>query len=695
MQKETSLSLMKISFLLLTALFFFTSVFGQEIKDTIQSSNTYSVTVRAFEQNRLLVEVPAAINFISRNDLNRFNNNSIVPALNATAGVRMEERSPGSYRLNIRGSSLRSPFGVRNVKVYYNNIPFTDPGGNTYLNQLGFYNIQSVEVIKGPGSSIYGSGTGGVLLINNNAASRMQGVVLDQVIGSFGTRNTNVNINIGNDMRRTMVNYQHQQSDGYRQHAAMRRDVFSSESVFALSAKDKLTTSFFYGDLFYQTPGALTLAEYEKDPTMARPAVGFVPGAVMMQASISQKTFLAGANYQHQFNDRWSTATSLYGAFTRLDNPSIRNYGRSNEPHVGGRSVWTFNQTFGKAALQWLAGGELQQGFTTVRIYDNRRGTPDTLRSDDEISNTTWFAFTQASIEYQRLNLTAGVSYNRQHLGITHLTPLPYKASEVTFNNKLAPRIALLYKVKNNLSIYSSVARGFSPPTTAELYPTGSVANPNLSAEDGWNYDVGVKGNVLVPKLFVDVNAFYFRLQNTIVQRRDIAGGDYFTNAGSTRQRGIETQLNYQLFEANKTFNLSKLWVNYTRYHFRYKEFKQVTNDFSGNRLPGVAPDAVGAGLDLNFRAGLYTNLTYQFVGKIPLNDANTSFAGSYHLAMARIGFRKLFSNKINLDIFAGGDNLLNEKYSLGNDINGFGGRFYNAAAARNFFIGVSLGYLK
>ena len=60
----------------------------------------------------------------------------------------MDERSPGSYRLNIRGSSLRSPFGVRNVKIYYDGIPFTDPGGNTYLNQLGFYNIQSVEILK-------------------------------------------------------------------------------------------------------------------------------------------------------------------------------------------------------------------------------------------------------------------------------------------------------------------------------------------------------------------------------------------------------------------------------------------------------------------------------------------------------------------------------------------------------------------
>ena len=72
----------------------------------------------------------------------------------------MEERSPASYRMNIRGSTLRSPFGVRNVKVYLDDIPFTDAGGNTYLNQLSYYNFNSIEVLKGPGGSLYGAGTG-------------------------------------------------------------------------------------------------------------------------------------------------------------------------------------------------------------------------------------------------------------------------------------------------------------------------------------------------------------------------------------------------------------------------------------------------------------------------------------------------------------------------------------------------------
>ncbi|MCH5683602.1 TonB-dependent receptor plug domain-containing protein [Niabella sp. W65] len=73
----------------------------------------------------------------------------------------MEERSPGSYRINMRGSSLRSPFGVRNVKVYWNDIPLTDPGGNTYFNQLAFNNFNTITLEKSTSSTVYGSGTGG------------------------------------------------------------------------------------------------------------------------------------------------------------------------------------------------------------------------------------------------------------------------------------------------------------------------------------------------------------------------------------------------------------------------------------------------------------------------------------------------------------------------------------------------------
>src|SRR6187200_1193639 len=137
--------------------------FAQENSITDTSRTLNEVVITAFEQNRV-INCGTIVKVLSRNHDDRNNKASLVHSFNTIAGVRMEERSPGSYRINIRGSSLRSPFGVRNVKIYYNGIPFTDPGGQSYLNQLGYYDFNSIEIIKGSNNSLYGAGTGGVLL---------------------------------------------------------------------------------------------------------------------------------------------------------------------------------------------------------------------------------------------------------------------------------------------------------------------------------------------------------------------------------------------------------------------------------------------------------------------------------------------------------------------------------------------------
>ena len=115
-----------------------------QTEPTDSIKNLSEVIIKAYEQNRRLIDVAAPVSLTGQTQLNRFNNMSILPALNITPGVSMEERSPGSYRLNIRGSSLRSPFGVRDVKIYLNEITLTDTSGNTYLNQLSFYNFNSI-----------------------------------------------------------------------------------------------------------------------------------------------------------------------------------------------------------------------------------------------------------------------------------------------------------------------------------------------------------------------------------------------------------------------------------------------------------------------------------------------------------------------------------------------------------------------
>ena len=681
--------LIKSIFQLLLFTMFLSSTMAQRL-DTVPVIQLDSVVVKAFEQNRGWKEVPAAVSYIGPATMQRFTPVSVVSAINTAPGLRMEERSPGSYRFNIRGSSLRSPFGVRNVKVYYNDIPFTDPGGQTYLNNLGSYNYGSVEIIKGPGSSLYGAGTGGVLLIDGLVKQKGNAYQAEYTTGSYGLNQFYAVAHVANSHAQNSFSFQQQQSDGYRQHSALKRSVATWNGNFTWTENKQLRTTILFSDLYYQTPGALNLTEFNSNPKAFRPAGGGFPSAADARAAIYQKMFVAGISYSQPLTTWLRNKTVAYGAFSQLINPAIRNYGIVNEPHGGVRTLFSFEQTFSATKLKLDAGAEWQQGISTANIHQNKFGNPDSLQTADDITNRQSFVFAQAAIDYKKWLLTAGASINSMKIKAQRWQPQPLPFNVRRFNNEIAPRFALLYRLQQ-WNIYSSASKGFSPPSTTELLPTGSAINLGLNPEVGWNYDAGIKG-LFFKRLSVDVNAFVFHLQNTIVQRRDAGGGEMYINAGKTKQYGVETSLNYAL-PANPIFTKNNIWLSHTWHKFKYQDFKQVNNDYSGNYLPGVAPHTVAAGLDLQLFQDFSAAVTYYFSDAVPLNDANNAFAHSYHLLGAKIGWQKYIGAHLQMRIGAGADNLLNQTYSLGNDVNGFGGRYYNTAMGRNFFVTIGLGW--
>ena len=222
--------------------------------------------------------------------------------------------------------------------------------------------------------------------------------------------------------------------------------------------------------------------------------------------------------------------------------------------------------------------------------------------------------------------------------------------------------------------------------------PTGSDVNFNLSPEQGWNYEAGFRGFALKQKLYFDVNIFYFQLQNTIVERRDSSGGDHYTNSGSTTQGGVEAYLKYKLNSSRRFSSVIRL--GYSGYSFRYDKFLQLNNDYSGKQLPGTPANAISAGLAVAFSFGIYVDVDYYFSDRIALNDANTAYSTPYNLPGSKVGYKRQI-RKIAFDVYAGANNILNQKYSLGNDINAVNGRYYNAAAPVSFYAGLSLSYLK
>src|ERR1700743_2854006 len=223
-------------------------------KDTIK--RLQGVTMKGYLGGQPVVSVPASVGVITEGQLNRQPDNSFISVLNSVPGVRAEERSPGSYRLSIRGSLLRSPFGVRDVKIYYDEIPLTDAGGNTYLNAIDFNSVQGVEILKGPDGSLFGANSGGVVLINpvnryNDSSYLSAGVNA----GSYGLFHENTGLQSRSGNNQLNINQAFESYGGYRQNSYMQRNYVQADDKIAFSKKDQLKFLGFYSDLSYETPG--------------------------------------------------------------------------------------------------------------------------------------------------------------------------------------------------------------------------------------------------------------------------------------------------------------------------------------------------------------------------------------------------------------------------------------------------------
>ena len=127
---------------------------------------------------------------------------------------------------------------------------------------------------------------------------------------------------------------------------------------------------------------------------------------------------------------------------------------------------------------------------------------------------------------------------------------------------------------------------------------------------------------------------------------------------------------------------------SFTYYDFKFLSYEMGTDDYSGNRITGIPEYIAITSISLELPLNFYLFARHNYTGDLPLNDANSVYAKAYNLVQLKAGWKYPLL-KWNLEIFAGIDNLLNERYSLGNDINAVGGRYYNASPERNYFAGI------
>jgi iron complex outermembrane receptor protein len=677
-----------------------TLCFAQKPADTLKGDSTKHLTgatVVGYLVEQPVLSVPASVSVLGPAQLNLQPENSLVSAFNTVPGVRMEERSPGSYRLSIRGSLLRSPFGVRDVKIYYDEIPLTDGGGNTYLNAIDVNSVQGIEVLKGPDGSLFGANSGGVVLISpvnryNDSSYLSAGLNA----GSYGLFHENTALQSRSGNNQLNINQAFQTYGGYRQHSYMDRNYLQADDKLTISKNDQLKFLGFYSDLSYETPGGLTLSQYQTEPQLARLPTKTIPGAIQQKIGIYQKMLLGGVVNEWHLTDRIKNVTALFGSYVDFANPFITNYEQRYESTYGLR---TYFELKGKpdTVINWKVnvGLEWQQTNSDINNYGNNLGARDTAQTLDKINTNQHFIFARylADID-KRFHIEAALSLNFYDYNFRNV----YPNNEASYTNRnftpqLMPRVAASYQLTNNFIWRASVSRGYSTPTTAEIRPTDNIINTNLQAEDGWNYETGFRLRNADESMFLDASVFYYRLNNAIVLRLNPDETEYYINAGGTSQPGFELYFTDWIIRQNNVDFIRGLQINesVTLNKFTFTNYHDATTNYSGNQLTGVPGQVFVTSVQVKFPSHLYVFVEHNYTARIPLNDGNTVYADHYNLLQAKAGWEHLIGHKTRLGIYAGVDNVLNEKYSLGDDLNAVGNRYYNASAPRNYYVGLKV----
>jgi iron complex outermembrane receptor protein len=654
--------------------------------DTLFAVNTDSVIVTAFNANKNYAAVPASIALLPQPALRQFLPNNILPIINTVAGVRMEERSPGSYRVSMRGSLLRSPFGVRNIKVYWNNIPLTDATGNTYFNLIEPAAIDNIEIIKGPASALYGLGTGGVILLNSKANNQNK-VSVGTMVGSYGLLNNQVQIQQNFGKSHLQVLHAYTQHNGYREHTNLQKNTLQ---LFYQHTANKHTLQIigFSTFLYYQTPGGLTFNQWLQNPTQARPATNTLPGAVEQKAAVYNNTQWVGLNSRWKINNELSWNNSIGYSITHFQNPFITNFEQRKEANQSFITALHQTKQAKNIEVKNSLGVELLFNQSFIDNYNNNKGEKGSVIFNDEVNMQQLSAFYQLQVSYKKIFLQAGLSVNEQWLLFNRLNNANYSKKESFTKPIIAPRLAINYSLASSLNLYAQIARGFSNPTLAEIRPSDGNFYNNLQPENGLNYELGVKSHFFNNTLKAGLSIYFFQLNNALVRQLNNNGAEYFVNAGSTKQNGVECTLDIKT-NVNKVSGVTIHTA--TAYQpYKFLQYNVANNNYNGNKLTGVPRFTQNITINYSLpHAWLFTTL-YNYVDAIPLNDANTSFANSYHLLQIKIA-KDFFIRKYKLGFYMGIDNVLNARYSLGNDINAAGGRFFNVAPARNFFLGLNV----
>lgn len=664
---------------------------GAQERQEARADSLPLITVTAPRLSRDLYSTPAAVSVLEPRDLQQGQQGiRLDESLEQVPGLFLQNRDnfAQGQRLSSRGFGARAPFGIRGLFIRVDGVPYTLPDGQSQIDAVDLASAETIEVLRGPSSVLYGNAAGGVLDITTADGSRRPRPALGVQAGSDGLRHYQARV--GGDSGRWFYHgsVSALTADGYRDQSEVEKYQFNGRLGYRLDDQRRLSGLINLLELPKgQDPGGLTREEAAAGSRQAAPAAGPLDAGQKLDQQLlalryEDAGFAGGELSISGFYSERDFEQQLPFPGSSLVDYQRRFYGGSVEY---GRDLrlwqWPLRTVYG-VDVAWQ---DDDRGRRSVNPVGEVTGITGNERQQ---ARSTGF-FAQGDLDLtERLTLTAGVRYDRVRLKVNDR----FLAGGVDNSGRRVFRewsgsLGASYRVLPGHQLYATIGNAFETPTFTEFArPDGAGGfNPQIEPQQALNRELGMRG-YYNNGLSYDLALFSVRVDDELVPFEE-EGRTFYRNAGRTSREGAELGLDYEP---------SPFW-RYTSAltvaRYRFDRFDDAGEDRAGNDMPGLPLLLWHGSARWSGAGGRFVRLDSHYTGSFYADNANEEKVGHHWRFDLRAGERWLLAGGTALDVYAGVRNLADEDYFENVRINANGGRFYEPAAGRTWFLGLEAGF--
>ncbi|MRS15824.1 TonB-dependent receptor [Enterobacteriaceae bacterium RIT691] len=676
------------------------------------AADEQTMVVSATPQTVSELDTPAAVSVVDGDDMRHATPRiNLSESLGAVPGLQIQNRQnyAQDLQLSVRGFGSRSTFGVRGIRLYVDGVPATMPDGQGQTSNIDISSIDSVEVLRGPFSALYGNSSGGVINVSTQTGQQPPTLEASSYYGSYGTWRYGLKATgaVGDGTQAGDVDYTVSttrfDTHGYRDHSGARKNLANAKLGVRINDVSKVTLLLNSVDIKANDPGGLSYSEWRDNPQQS-------PRGDQYNTRKDLKQTQAGLHYERQLSANDDLSVMMYaGERQTTQYQSIPMGPQLNPAHSGG--VIDLDRHYQGIDTRWTHRGELlvPVTITTGLDYENMsekrqgyqnfvldNGVPEygqqgALRRDER--NLMWNVDPYLQTQWQlteKLTLDAGVRYSSVWFDSNdfYVTKGNGDDSGDASYHKWLPAGSLKYALTEAWNLYVSAGRGFETPTINELsYRPDNQSGLNFGLQPSTNETVEMGSKTRIGNGLLTAALFQTDTDNEIVVDSSSGGRTSYKNAGKTRRQGAELSLDQQ-FGENWKLKAAWTWLDAT-----YRS--NVCDDAScnGNRIPGIARNMGYASFGYEPEFGWYAGTDIRYMSDIMANDENTAKAPSWTVVGLNSGYKLALGERWQMDVFGRVDNLFDREYVGSVIVNESNGRYYEPAPGRNYGVGLSLRY--